>query len=374
MKRRDFLTSAGAVLCTMGQPAFAQAVCGPEDQFLPTQNAKFNDWVNRFQSRAGRAGIKRETLVAGFRNGGYLPDVVKRDRSQFQTRRTLEDYIAINTTAKRLAAGKAAVAKNQRTLNSIGKKYGVDPYIIAAIWGVETRYGERRGDISVISATATLAFDGRRAELYEKQLIAALKILQRGDVRPENLTGSWAGAMGHTQFIPTSYLSFAVDHNGDGRRDVWGRDPGDALASTAAYLKRNGWRSGLAWGGEAGVTRATGKTIRPQKGGPRFIVTRNFNVLQRYNASVTYATTVGVLADRLRGQGALRGGFPADKYGFSVNDRKALQQGLARQGYAVGDVDGVFGSKTRCAIQDFQAKRGLAVNGEPSQGLLRRLR
>ncbi len=374
MKRRDFLAGGAAVLGILTQPAFAQSVCGAADRFQPVKNVKFSDWVNRFQVRAKRAGIKRETLVAGFKGGGYLPDVVKRDRSQFQNRRTLEDYISINTTEKRLLVGRRAMAKHQNALNSIAQKYGVDPFVIAAIWGVETRYGERRGDVPVISAAATLAFDGRRAEFYEKQLIAALKILQRGDVQPSKLTGSWAGAMGHTQFIPTSFLSFAVDHTGDGRRNIWGNDPSDALASTAAYLKRNGWKSGLSWGGEAGVTRTQGKLVQPQSSGPRFVTTHNFNVLRRYNASVSYAITVGVLSDRLRGQGPLRGAFPPDEYGFSRQDRMALQNGLARRGYAIGDVDGVFGPKTKCAIQAFQSKRGLAVTGEPSQKLLRRLR
>ncbi len=374
MKRRDFLTGLGATAALLPMPAVAQSACGPADTFRPVANTAFNTWVNRFQSRAASAGIRRETLINGFKGGGYLPDVVKRDRSQFQTRRTLEDYISINTTPARLQAGRAAMAQHRTVLNQIAAQHGVDPFIIAAIWGVETRYGQRMGDVPVISATATLAFDGRRGDFYASQLLAALRILQAGDVAPQNFKGSWAGAMGHTQFIPTSFLSFAVDHNRDGRRDVWGPNPGDALASTAAYLRRNGWRQGLTWGGERGVTGARGDVIRPQAGGPQFVITKNYGVLRRYNASTDYVITVGHLADRLRGGPPLRGGFPPDKYGFSRQDRAALQAGLNQRGFAAGDVDGVIGSKTRCAIQAFERRQGLAITGEPSQRLLRQLR
>lgn len=354
-------------------PALASSCNTPADSFLPVKNANFSAWVDRFATRAASSGISRSTVQAGFRNGGYLPDVVKRDRSQFQTRRTLEDYIAIASSNDRLRKGFKAINRHAKTLAAIERTYGVDRFIVAAIWGIETRFGERRGDVPVVSSTATLAFDGRRGAFFEKQLITALKILQRGDVAPENLTGSWAGAMGHTQFIPTSYWSFAVDFDGDGRRNIWSDDPADSLASTAAYLKRNGWVNGLTWGGERGVTKASGTRIQPQSGGPVFTVTKNYSVIRRYNDSAKYAISVGHLSDRLRGMGPLRASFPKDAAGMSKANRIELQSKLSRKGYDLGEIDGVIGSKTTCAIEGFQRKRGMTVTGQPSLSLLKAL-
>lgn len=345
----------------------------PGDDFGIRTNPQFSEWVNAFAARAMRRGISRDTIVAGFRGGGYIPGVVQRDGSQFQTRRTLEDYIAIATSPARLEMGRAAIGRHQNLLRNLQGRYGVDAFIIAAIWGVESRYGTRLGDVPVVSATATLAFQGRRRDLFESQLLAALKILQSGDIAAQKLTGSWAGAMGHTQFIPTSYLSFAVDYNGDGRRDVWSRDPTDALASTAAYLARNGWVVGQSWGGEVGQTRAKGTIIRPQANGPRFVTTKNHRVIRRYNNSAAYAVTVGHLADRLRGAGPLQGRFPDDANGLSKSNRIDIQNALVRKRYDIGDVDGVIGPKTRCAIQNYQQRNRLPVDGQATSRLFRRL-
>lgn len=355
-------------------PASAQLRCPiVPDTFNPAPNQRFNAWAARFTKRAANKGVKSDTVVAGLSGGGYLPDVVKRDRNQFQTRRTLEDYIALATSDSRLARGQRMLQQHGRTLNAVAQKYGVDPYIIAAIWGVETKFGERRGSVPVISATATLAFDGRRGVFYEKQLVAALKILQSGAVRPDELNGSWAGAMGHTQFIPTSYRQFAVDFDRSGHADIWGDDPTDSLASTAAYLARNGWRTGVPWGGELGVTSITGSTIRPQSGGPRFVTTRNYRTLLRYNNSAAYAISVGHLSDRLRGRPPIQGTFPRDAYGLSLTDRKTIQIKLDRR-YDLGDIDGVIGPKTRCAIAHFQQRQGQKMTGLPSRDLLDMLR
>ncbi|MCP5038908.1 MAG: lytic murein transglycosylase, partial [Rhodobacteraceae bacterium] len=219
----------------------------------PVRNPSFADWIVSFRPRARRAGISSATLDMALANVGYIPGVITRDGTQIQTRRTLEEYLSIATSDERLAKGRAAFTRHAKMLTAIEEKFGVDARIVTAIWGMESQFGEKRGQIPVISSTATLAFDGRRANFYETQLIAALRILDRGDTSSRQLTGSWAGAMGHTQFIPTSYHSFAVDFTGDGRRDIWGDDPADALASTASYLARNGWRTGLKWGAEAGT-------------------------------------------------------------------------------------------------------------------------
>ena len=239
---------------------------------------------------------------------------------------------------------------------------------------MESQFGEKRGNIPVISSTATLAFDGRRARFYETQLIAALRILDRGDITLDRLTGSWAGAMGHTQFIPTSYQSFAVDFTGDGRRDIWGDDPSDALASTASYLARNGWRSGLKWGAEAGTGGVSGRRVQPQKGGVAFTVTRNFNVIKTYNNSDFYAIGVGHLSDRLGGAGPLRGKFPPDENGLTKADRLTIQRALAARGYDIGTIDGVIGTKTEVAIADFQRKQGLKPTGQATREVLAALR
>ena len=341
---------------------------------VPVQNANFSAWLERFRPRARNAGISNSTLDAAFANAGYVPGVVARDGTQIQTRRTLEEYLSIATSDERLAKGRIAIARHANTLSAIEAKYGVDANIIAAIWGMESQFGEKRGQISVISSTATLAFDGRRADFYESQLIAALRILDRGDTTPAALTGSWAGAMGHTQFIPTSYQSFAVDFTGDGRRDIWGEDPADALASTASYLSRNGWRTGLKWGAEAGTGGPSGRTIQPQSGGVRFTVTRNFNVLKTYNNSDLYAIGVGHLADRLGGAGPLQGSFPRDANGLSKEDRLTIQRALSSRGYDIGTIDGVIGAKTEAAISDFQRAQGLTVTGTASTDVLARLR
>jgi membrane-bound lytic murein transglycosylase B len=341
---------------------------------VPVQNANFSAWLERFRPRARNAGISNSTLDAAFANAGYVPGVVARDGTQIQTRRTLEEYLSIATSDERLTKGRIAIARHANTLSAIEAKYGVDANIIAAIWGMESQFGEKRGQISVISSTATLAFDGRHADFYESQLIAALRILDRGDTTPATLTGSWAGAMGHTQFIPTSYQSFAVDFTGDGRRDIWGEAPADALASTASYLSRNGWRTGLKWGAEAGTGGPSGRTIQPQSGGVRFTVTRNFNILKTYNNSDLYAIGVGHLADRLGGAGPLQGSFPHDANGLSKEDRLTIQRTLSSRGYDIGTIDGVIGAKTEAAISDFQRAQGLTVTGTASTDVLARLR
>ncbi len=378
MNRRHFIAASATLsiaACTGNVPTAQPISAGglPAD-LLPISNASFSDWVARFRPRARNAGISSATLDAAFANAGYLPGVVSRDGNQIQTRRTLEEYLSIATSDERIAKGRAAFAQHQSTLSAIQNQYGVDAHIVAAIWGMESTFGEKRGQIPVVSSTATLAFDGRRGEFYESQLIAALRILERGDTTAAQLTGSWAGAMGHTQFIPTSYQAFAVDFTGDGRRDIWGDDPADALASTASYLSRNGWRSGLKWGAEADTGGPDGRTIQPQASGVRFTVTRNFNVLKTYNNSDLYALGVGHLADRIAGGGPLQGTFPPDANGLTRDDRLALQRALAARGYDIGTIDGVIGARTEAAISDFQQRQGLPVTGIANAATLSSLR
>ena len=356
----------------------SEAAGGPgalPDDLRPVPNAAYDAWVASFRQRAASRGISQGTLSSAFRGTGYLPGVVKRDRNQTEFSRTLEDYLAIAASDERIAKGRAAFQRHQSTLAALEQRYGVDARIITAIWGLESFYGERRGDVPVISATSTLAFDGRRGEFFEKQLMAALEILQNGDITADRMTGSWAGAMGHTQFIPTSYQLFAVDYTGDGRRDIWSEDPSDSLASTAAYLAESGWSRGVPWGREILPGEdASGTVLQPQPGGPRFAVTGNFRAIKRYNNSDAYAIGVGHLADRIGGAGALQTPFPPDETGLTKDDRMALQSRLTARGFDTGGADGVIGPNTRSAIRAYQSSAGLPVTGEPSPELLRQLR
>lgn len=367
------LMATGLAACGNGISSNPTRTTGLPDDLRPVANAGYDAWVSAFRARASAQGISQATLNAGFRGTGYLPGVIKRDRNQTEFKRSLEDYLAIAVSDERVSKGRAAFAKHSATLQALESAYGVDATIITAIWGLESFYGERRGDVPVVSATSTLAYDGRRGAFFEKQLIAALKILQSGDVPANRLVGSWAGAMGHTQFIPTSYEAFAVDYTGDGRRDIWSDDPSDSLASTAAYLGRNGWTRGVQWGGEVGNNAPSGDIIQPQPGGPRFSVTSNFRVIKRYNNSDAYAIGVGHLADRIGGAGPLISKFPPDANGMTKADRKALQEALTANGFDTQGSDGVIGPNSRKAISAYQASQGQSVTGEPSLELLRRL-
>ncbi|NVO25706.1 lytic murein transglycosylase [Donghicola mangrovi] len=371
--RRHFLGAVmltGVAACSGGPQSYGPVAGAAAEGMTPVRNPAYDAWMQGFYARAEGAGYSRSFLNRAFAGTGYLPGVVERDRNQTEFSRSLEDYLSIAVSDERVAKGRAAFARHRGTLMALEQRYGVDAQIIAAIWGLESFYGERRGDIPVLSATTTLAFDGRRGVMFEKQTMAALRILQEGHVSPDRFTGSWAGAMGHTQFMPTSFQAFAVDFTGDGRADIWADDPTDALASTAAYLSRNGWQRGLRWGREA---PSGSGGLQPQAGGPSFETTANFRVIKRYNNSDSYALGVGLLSDRIMGGGPLRGSFPPDAYGLTKSDRIALQRSLNASGYDVGTPDGVFGTKTRTAIEAFQRRAGLPVTGEPSVELLRML-
>jgi lytic murein transglycosylase len=379
--RRAFTFGLGALgltACTtgggaLGPTAGSTGSSGLPADLRPVPNAGYDAWVAAFRTRASGQGISVSTLNAGFRGAGYLPGVVTRDRNQTEFSRTLEDYLAIAASDERVSKGRAAFAQHRSTLSAIEGKYGVPAEIVTAVWGLESFYGERRGNVPVVSSTSTLAFDGRRGAFFEKQLIAALKIVQNGDTSAAAMTGSWAGAMGHTQFIPTSYQAFAVDFTGDGRRDIWSNDPTDSLASTAAYLQRNGWSRGTRWGGELGNGAPAGTTIQPQPGGPKFNVTSNFRVIKRYNNSDSYAIGVGHLADRIIGGGPIKGSFPPDKYGLTKDQRTQLQKRLTAKGFDTDGSDGVIGPNSRNAIAAYQTSIGQAPTGDPSVALLQTL-
>lgn len=405
LSRRTFTLSLAA--CWLTACAGGVTRPSPAVAMQPVDNPAFDAWLAGFRGRARAQGISDATLNDALRNAGYLPGVIERDRNQTEFTRTLEDYLAIAASDERVSNGRAALSQQSSALASIENQYGVDRAVTTAVWGLESSYGTRRGDIPVVSSTATLAFDGRRGSFFEKQLIAALKVLQAGDTTPDRMLGSWAGAMGHTQFIPTSYLAFAVDFTGDGRRDIWDDDPSDALASTAAYLQRSGWQTGQPWGVEVrlpagfsgpfgrGSTRSPAQwaaagvrdmdgNIVPNYGaasilipsgatGPAFMVFRNFTVITRYNNSESYVIGIGHLSDRIKGGPPIRGRFPPDAQGFYIEDRRALQSGLTAAGFDTGGTDGVIGPNTKAAISGYQQANGLPVTGVHSRDLLTRL-
>ncbi len=368
--RRAFtLVAASATLSACaGAPAGGGGAAPQDPALLPQPNAGWDDWVAAFKGRAAGGGIRPDVTETAFRGAGFLPGVIERDRNQTEFKRSFEDYIAIVAPEAKVQAGRAAFAGNRSTLQAIEARYGVPAAIVAAIWGVESNFGARRGDIGTVSAVSTLAYEGRRGAFFEDQLVAALRILQAGDVTPQRMVGSWAGAMGHTQFIPTSYLQSAVDFTGDGRRDIWSDDPSDALASAASYLAGAGWQRGAGW-----AVEDAGGNLTPDAGGPSFRTGPNFRVIKRYNNSDSYALGVGHLADRIAGGGPLRQRFGPDRFGLTIDQRQDLQRKLTAAGFDTDGSDGVLGPKSRAAIAAFQRARGLAATGDASVELLRLL-
>ncbi|MEM9851454.1 MAG: lytic murein transglycosylase [Pseudomonadota bacterium] len=370
----------------------------------------FEAWVRSFRGRALANGITARTFDRAFRGVRLNRTVVARDRKQAEFSRQIWDYLDTATSPKRVKNGKAMVRKHKRLLRRIENTYGVEWSVVVAVWGLESSYGTNMGDINIIEALATLAYDGRRQKFGTQQLLTALKIIQRGDITPDRMMGSWAGAMGHTQFIPTSFEAYAVDFTGDGKRDVWNaRRPDDALASTANYLRRFGWTKGQPWGVEVrlpsnfnygnaslkvkatparwhelGLRTISGGRI-PNKGnaaiflpagaeGPAFAVYNNFFVIKRYNNANSYAMAVGHLADKINGGGEFVREWPRGPGALKLDQKLEVQNLLLRAGYDIGDADGIIGPRTIDAISDFQAKNGVQPNGKADDELLQLLR
>lgn len=414
MDRRVFLGQVSAMAAgglIAGCSSGVQATNAPK--VAPVQiirnDAAFNSFLNRLANRALAKGYSQATVRAGFQGAGYLPSVVKEARNPIEKRRSFEDYLAIATSDERIAKGRSAVSRFQGVFSELERRYGLPSEILGAIWGMESWYGARRGSFPVVSSLASLVYANHRADFFETQLFAALEIIERGHTTSDKMTGSWAGAMGHTQFIPTTFLGYAVDGTGDGRADIWGDDPTDALASSASYLARVGWTRGRHWGRQVRLpsgfsTTLTGRSnarsasawsslgVRDMAGrpladggslaivwpaapnGPAFAVTSNFWVILRYNNSVNYGLGIAALGDRLAGRPAIVTGFGQDQWGLTLEDRKDLQRLLARRGYDVGTIDGVVGGKTLAAIAAYQKANGLPVTAQPSQALLEHLR
>ena len=367
----------------------------------------FARWIADFRAGAKAAGITEATLVAAFDGVQYLPRVVELDRAQPEFTRTVWDYLDSAVSPTRVARGQDKLQQVRAAAEAAAARYGVPAGVLVAIWGIESNYGEQTGNLPTIDALATLAFDGRRESWARGQLLAALKILQGGDSTRAGLVGSWAGAMGQTQLLPSNFLAYAVDADGDGRRDIW-TNVADAMASTANFLARAGWRAGEAWGIEVrlppgfDVSRvdpqvrqasaswaadgvkaidgaalpdfAEGAIVLPAGArGPAFLVGPNFRAILRYNNAIAYALAVGLLAQRITGGPGVQAAWPRDLQALSRSQLLALQSALAARGFDNGTPDGVMGPATRDALRRYQRSVGLPADGFPTTELLQRL-
>jgi membrane-bound lytic murein transglycosylase B len=339
----------------------------------------FQEWVTDFRATAAAQGISRATYDRAFRNvTAPDPEVIEKANFQPEFKAETWEYFDNRIHDRSIQTGRELAGQWRPWLDRIEAQYGVDRHVLLAIWSLESNYGEALKDDKVmrnaVRSLATLAYaDPRRRKFARAQLIAALRILQRGDIDESHLTGSWAGAMGHTQFIPTSYQAYAVDMDGDGRRDIWNSVP-DALASSANLLRKNGWQSGKDWGREV-EPDAGGDLHRPDgRKGPAFSLNRNFQVIKRYNNADRYALAVGLLADRIAGGKGLKRDWNRPFTPLSFAEKEELQQLLKAKGFYAGEIDGRTGPQSRDAIRAFQAKLGLEQTGYPSRDVLERLR
>ena len=393
-------------------PAFILSAVIGLTPLSASADSGFTRWINDFYPVAAQSGISKSTYRAAF--AGVTspdPEVLRKAEYQPEFKSKIWDYLDSRVNPYTVKIGREMSAKYGRTLAAVERHFGVDRNILLAIWSMESNYGAALENDSrlhnVPQALATLAYaDKRRGKYARTQLIAALKILQNGDVSAKGLTGSWAGAMGHTQFIPTSYLLYAVDADGNGHRDIWNSIP-DALATSANLLAKNGWQTGKTWGYEAvvpnggakyegksmtlaqwaklgfarpggkGFPRGSDKAVLKMPGGPNgpgFLMTRNFFVIKNYNAADSYALAVGLLADQIAGYGGVNQRWPRPDGALDISEKFELQTKLKELGYYEGNIDGNFGSGSRSAIEAIQKRLGMSSNGEPSMQLLNALR
>ncbi len=375
-------------------------------------DAGFRKWINDFYPVAAKAGIKKSTYKKAF-SGVRSPDpkVLEKARFQPEFRESTWSYVDTRVHGSIVEVAQKMGKRYARVLSQIERRFGVERSVILAIWSVESSFGDVFNYPDrlhyVPRALATLAYaDKRRSKFARKQLIAALKILQAGNVTKKELRGSWAGAMGHTQFIPTSYRAFAIDMDGDGRRDIWKSIP-DALATAANLLHKNGWKTGRTWGYEVKAPRNASRYVGKSKTiaqwsklgfkrpggraftrngdkavlkmpagnkGPAFLMLRNFFILKTYNNSDSYALAVGLLADRIAGYSGLKQSWPKPKGVLSMDERREIQIHLKSRGLYSGKIDGNIGSGSQLAIRTYQSRSGLTPDGVPTHKLLKTLR
>ena len=395
--------ATSATTSTATPPASASA---PESSEASTDQ-RFAQWIANFRETARAAGIDEATLHATLDGVKLRPRAVEQDRTQPEFTRTLWDYLESVISPQRVAIGQQKLQDVGTEADAAAARYGVPVHILMGVWGIESNFGKNYGDVPVFDALATLGFEGRREAWARSELLAALKIVQRGYIDKDRMIGSWAGAMGQTQFMPSSYLSFAVDADGDGRRDIWG-SMADVLASTANFLASAGWRADEVWGtevrlppdfdparadptvkqtslqwGTEGIRTmddtplpalADASILQPAGArGPAFMVGRNFRAILRYNNSTSYALTVCLLAQRIAGAPGVQADWPRDLRALTRGEMLALQTALNRRGFDSGTPDGQMGPATRTALRQFQRSAGLPADGYPTVDLLGRL-
>jgi membrane-bound lytic murein transglycosylase B len=400
------LALAAAAIAACPPPAAAQGAsqAAPPRPAASDSAGQMQRFVQALWPQAQARGVSRATFDAALRGVTIDPSIIALTKRQSEFVAPIWGYLNGAVNGSRINRGRQLASANQAALASIERAYGVPSEIVLAIWGMETSYGGFTGDKDVIRSLATLAAVRYRGDFFRGELLTALEILHKGMADRSEMRGSWAGAMGHTQFMPTSYMQYAVAYAGSGHADVWG-NPLDALASTANYLRQKGWTPGLPWGLEvelpdgfdhrqqratfaafaaAGVTRADGRRL-PSSGearlffpaghtGPVFLLTSNFDVIKTYNMSDAYALAVGHLADRVAGGGGIQGEWPVSAPRLNKQQVQDLQRRLRALGLYSGDGDGRVGSGTREAVRQFQLRNGLIPDGYPTPALLQRLR
>jgi lytic murein transglycosylase len=384
---------------------------------VSAQTASFDACVKGLRQSVVSQGIQGAVFDRAMKGVEPDPDVLKAFSFQPEFRTAIWDYLAGLVDQERVEDGRAKLKEWSKVLAEAEKKYGVDRNVIVAVWGVESNYGRIQGKREIVRSLTTLICADKRQAFFRGELLATLRILQSGDIPPELLVGSWAGAFGQTQFMPTTYQRLAVDFDGDGRRDIVGSVP-DALGSTANFLQKAGWVAGQPWGVEVKLPanysgpsgRRTKQSLAQWKSlgiapvkvkgkagqstnianlpdstqaalllpagtqGPAFLVFRNFDAIYSYNAAESYALAIAHLSDRLRGGGVFQTAWPTDDPGTSRAERRQIQQALLDRGYDIGEVDGLIGAKSREAISAFQKSKGMTVNGRAGQQVLKALR
>ena len=398
---KSVLCAALAATCLQGLAQVAPPA--------PAESAEFNQCMAGLQGSARAAGVTDATFER--LTQGLVPNMNVIERLNFQPefRTAIWDYLAGLVDDERVAEGQALLAQHADTLRRIEQRYGVDSATVVAVWGVESNFGQTFGTLPLVQSLSTLSCFGRRQAYFRTELYAALRILQKGDIAPERLVGSWAGAFGHTQFMPSTFERLAVDFDGDGRADLMD-NASDALASTAHFLAKAGWRTGQPWGFEVklpdgfstqgegrrtkrpvsewaqrGLTRLDGSALPTDAGsaglltpagrnGPAFLAFRNFDALFSYNAAESYGLAIAHLSDRLRGGGPFATPWPTDDPGLSRAERRELQGLLTLRGHDIGAVDGMLGERSRAAIRIEQQRLGQEPSGRGGQRLLKTLR
>ncbi len=395
-------------LTASATPAHAQAQKKPAvAQPNPAQDKEFRAFLESLWPQAQSRKITRTTFNAALGDLTLDSSLAKQTAKQAEFVKPVWSYIAGAVSETRINQGRRKAQEQSALLAEVERRTGVDPYVVLAIWGMETSYGGFTGDKNVFRALATLAFTSERKDFFRDELLTALQILQEGHVKRERMTGSWAGAMGHTQFMPSSFMKFAMDYDGDGHKDIW-TNVADALASTGNYLARHGWTAGMTWGYEVvlppnfdvtphdpkavrsfpqwaslGVRRADGVPM-PAGGegalllpagrrGPAFVVTSNFRVIRSYNNSAAYMLGVALLSDRIAGAGPLAGRWPTDDKPLSTNQAMDIQRQLQRLGYPVGKIDGRIGEQVQAAIRAYQSRAGIMADGYATHALLEQM-